>query len=161
MAYVSILAHSSQAMWFQKHDGCAGIRKRTEERVYETEHDEVEYVKQRPGICGMGSHWVGRPVRRTVHIPYQETTYELNRFQIRVRLPSTHAMLRIPHDARCYNVNMHHLCKPICWMDGMVIRTPRCIWLTLPCSPADGHCLQAARSGPSLPGIKVSLSCSL
>ena len=64
--------------------GYAGINKRTEERSYETEHDEVEYVKERPGICGMGTHWVGRPVRRTVQIPYQETIYELNRSEIQV-----------------------------------------------------------------------------
>lgn len=65
---------------------CPGINKRTEERTYETEHDEVEYVRQRPGICGMGSHWVGRPVRRTVQIPYEETIYELNRSEIQVSL---------------------------------------------------------------------------
>lgn len=46
----------------------------------------MEYVRQRPGICGMGSHWIGRPVRRTVQIPYEETVYELNRSEIQVSL---------------------------------------------------------------------------
>ena len=72
---------------------CAGINKRTEERTYTTEHDEIEYAKQRPGICGLGSHGVGRPVRRTVQIPYQETFFELNRSEIQVGLADPTALL--------------------------------------------------------------------